>query len=184
MLKKNKPLPKPPKAPFGRQRRFEEDEENAPLLADEIAKAMAEGNLDEFMKHEIPDSEHARKLVSMMMGMSGMQTPENISPKPEKKEDTARPATLPDDVLTAVQAGDVGSLKELLRSEHEKRTTGKEKPQRKKKAKEKPSELSSPEKRVLDELMKIASENNVSIDWITLRALKIYIQGYKKTGNL
>ncbi len=181
MSKKEKPLPKPPKTPFGRQRRFEEGEESTPLLADEIAKAMAEGNLDEFMKHEIPDNEHARKLVSMMMGMSGMQMPENIASKPEKKEETARP---PEDVLTAVQAGDVGSLMELLRSEHEKRTTGKDKPQRKKKAKEKIPELSSPEKKVLDELMKIASENNVSIDWITLRALKMYVHGYKKTGKL
>ena len=44
--------------------------------------------------------------------------------------------------------------------------------------------VSAPEKEVLDSLMKIASENNASIDWLILRALKLYIEEHEKTGRL
>jgi len=75
MSEKERPLPKPPTTPFGRKRPFEEKEDNAPLMADRLAAAMAEGTLDEFMKQELPDNEHARTLAMMMMGMSGMMPP-------------------------------------------------------------------------------------------------------------
>ena len=71
MSEKEKPLPRPPKTPFGRNR-FEQREEDAPLMADRMAAAMAEGKLEEFMKEEMPDNDYARALASMMMGMTGM----------------------------------------------------------------------------------------------------------------
>jgi len=40
------------------------------------------------------------------------------------------------------------------------------------------------EKEVLDELIKIASANSVTLDWLIMRALKVYMQEYQKTGKL
>ena len=40
------------------------------------------------------------------------------------------------------------------------------------------------EKDMLDTLMKIAFENKLSIDWLMARALKLYLEQYKKTGLL
>ena len=72
MSPNEKPLPKPPSTPFGRKRAGEQREEQEPLTADRMAAAMAEGKIEEFLKKEMPDNEHARKLANMMMGMSGM----------------------------------------------------------------------------------------------------------------
>jgi len=87
LSKKNKPLPRPPKTPFGRRRA--EPDGGQDLLADKMAEAAALGKLDEFISHELPNSEHARKLAEMMMGMTGMMpgtgTP---SPPPMTNEQT------------------------------------------------------------------------------------------------
>ncbi len=72
MTTKDNPLPKPPNSAFGRKNRFEQPDEQAALLADRMAAAMAEGKLDEFIKQEMPDNDYARQLASMMMGMTGM----------------------------------------------------------------------------------------------------------------
>jgi 3-polyprenyl-4-hydroxybenzoate decarboxylase len=32
--------------------------------------------------------------------------------------------------------------------------------------------------------MHIASENHVTVDWIIMRALKLYLEEYRKTGRL
>ncbi len=183
MSKKEKPLPKPPTTPFGRKKRFEESEEDVPLLADQIAKAMAEGKLGEFLQQEIPDNEHARKLVSMMMSMTGMLPPEGISI--ESKEDEEKPSSEqpPEDVLKAVQTGDVQGLMELLKREHEKRMS--EASQAiSKESRVSFTEQPSVEKEIIGQLIKIADDNNVTLDWIILRALKLYAEEYGKTGRL
>jgi hypothetical protein len=95
MSKKEKPLPTPPGTPFGGKKRYKVDEGKEPLMANEMAQAMAEGRLEEYLQNELPDSEYARKLTEMMMGMTGMMPPE--------------------DVVNAAEKGDVKGLIELLK---------------------------------------------------------------------
>ncbi|NJD56624.1 MAG: hypothetical protein FIA94_09510 [Nitrospirae bacterium] len=205
MSDKENPLPKPPKTPFGRRRAGEEEEPRQPLMADRMAMAMAEGKLDEFMKENLPDNEQARQLAMMMMSMTGMgsMTPPMGFPAPgqesaaearaddqaEQMQKTGQEAQVPEDVMKAVQAGDMHQLMELLRREHQKRT-GTE-------IASVPPPLSSPsgeagfntapagiEKEVLDQLIEIASANSVTLDWLILRAMKVYIEEYRQTGRL
>lgn len=191
--KDNKPLPGPP----GRKQRLE----NGPsenLLSEQMSMAMMEGRLDEFMKEKIPDSDHARALAMMMAGMTGMITPGMPAPPvnsgPEKLEtgsaktqppgtcpDKEAASSLPEGVIEAVRGGDVKGLMDLLEKEHAKRQ-----PEQVGLVAESPD--SSPqaviEKDVVDSLIKIASENGLSTDWLILRALKLYVQEYLKTGRL
>ena len=89
-----------------------------------------------------------------------------------------------EDVLKAVEAGDVKSLKELLEREHRKRM---------------PDAIVSPiseentarflgqpgiEKKLFDSILKIASDNNLTPDWVLIRALKSYVREYQRTGRL
>lgn len=81
-------------------------------------------------------------------------------------------------------SGDVKSLKELLEREHRKRM---------------PDAIVSPiseentarflgqpgmEKDLFDGIMQIASDNNLPPDWVLIRALKVYVREYKRTGRL
>lgn len=196
MSNKEKPLPKPPSTPFGRKRHAEQEQQ--PLMADQIAQAAAEGKLDEFMHSEVPDSEYARSLVSMMLGMTGMLPPEGLKPPPPEEKSSGikseaeapeGPPPMPsEDVLKAVQAGDVEGLMGLLRQEHEKRSPDAIPADRR----DTPAQESAVagaekvliEKVVIDEIIRISEENNLSPDWVMLRALKLYVQEYQKTGRL
>lgn len=188
-------LPKPPASPFGRKLHSEDEEEPGALIADQMAGAMAEGRLEEFLKKELPDNEYARKLSMMMLGMTGMLPQGHGLPAPTEKspdssvgEESVRedaPVRLPEDVATAVQAGDVQSLMELLKREFEKRSShieGDASPDEKKV--DSPAASGAIEKETMGTLMEIASENNLSLDWIVLRALRRYIRDYRKTGAL
>ena len=135
MSEKEQPLPKPPTKAFGRKNNFEEQEEQASLMADRMAQAAAEGKLDEFLKQEMPDNEYARNLASMMMGMTGMMpgTGAGMNPpaqpgseasraeKPQAQAGETPAAEVPDDVRQAIMGGDVQSLMGMLRREHQKR---------------------------------------------------------------
>ena len=202
MSKKEKPLPKPPSSPFGRKKSFEDPGSSEPLLADRMAMAMSEGTLDEFLQEEIPDSEYARKLAEMMMGFTGMMPPEAAPSAPEAREKKApdrrsnkrgrgKPGKAspdvdpPEEVVKAVQSADVEGLMDLLKKEHNKRQGIKEeKPAKPQKKSSPPKNSAAIEKEILDQLIKIASENNLPLDWIVLRALTRYVQEYKKTGSL
>ncbi|RJQ39058.1 MAG: hypothetical protein C4550_06115 [Nitrospiraceae bacterium] len=196
MPKKKKHLPIPPKTPFGRNRLYDESQKDIPLTADRMAEAMASGRIEDFFRSELPQGEHAKKLASMMMGMTGMMPPEGFMEKTEKKEGVPSLQIPPEEVTNAVHAGDVKALIELLKREHKKRMPETdighdEKKEKHKKHSEKKRNktedapaVSAPEKEVLDSLMKIASENSASIDWLMLRALKLYIEEYEKTGRL
>ncbi|MBI5847273.1 MAG: hypothetical protein HZB31_04875 [Nitrospirae bacterium] len=196
MSENEKPLPKPPKTPFGKKRMSEEEREGqAPLMADQMAMAAATGNLDEFMQQNIPDNEHARRLAMMMMGMTGMMPggfsgagAETIQPpaaaaQPERPGEASPETEVPDDVRQAIMSGNMEELKGLLIREHQRRTGSViEAP-----AVEEAGFNSAPsgiEKEVLDELIKIASTNSVTLDWLIMRALKVFIQEYQKTGRL
>ncbi len=190
MSDREKPLPKPHTSRFGRKKRLEEEEEDVPLMADRIAMAQAEGKLDEFLEGELPDSEHARKLVSMMMGMTGMSQAETVksppaeNPSSNEKRDTPS-AEPPEDILSAARAGDVQGLVGLLDRERRRRFPNETATQETPGSPERPAaEVPSVEKETIDLLLGIARDNDLSLDWIIMRALRLYIGEYKKTGRL
>ena len=37
---------------------------------------------------------------------------------------------------------------------------------------------------IVDELIRIAADNDVTVDWLTLRAVRLYVEDYRKTGRL
>jgi len=197
---KIKPLPTPPTTAFGRKKPFEETDVREPLTADRMAAAMVEGNLEEFLKQEMPDNEYARNLTTMMLGMTGMlpgagapqgvpaaSEPQQLrSPAAAAPEQAMTAVNVPADVQNAVQGGDVQGLMDMLRREHLKRSpeaiaglpetaaTGADKPQ----------DLPVIDKETIDALICIAKENNVTLDWIILRAIKVYVREYGNSGRL
>jgi hypothetical protein len=181
MPRKEKPLPKPPSA--GRKAgRLPREEEAATLMADRIAKAISEGRFEEFMKTEIPDNEYAGKLVSMMMGMTGM-LPHEMPKSETLREEKIGPSEVPEDLREAADAGNMEKIVEILKREHEKRSGGSGSASEQEK--QPPvSEQTAFEKTILDELLKIASANSVTLDWIIARALKLYVREYRETGRL
>ena len=40
------------------------------------------------------------------------------------------------------------------------------------------------DKDLIDAMVQIAKDNSVTMDWMILRAIKVYIQEYQKTGRL
>ena len=191
MSDQEKPLPKPPKTPFGWKRSEEETGGQGQLMADQLAMAMAEGKLDEFMRQNMPDNEHARRLAMMMMGMTGMMPPDAF---PEAAQDagqqipvqaagTAEGEEVPDDVRQAIMSGNMEELKGLLMREHQKRTGIVIDPLQT----AIPGLSTAPagiEKEMLDQLISIASANSVTLDWLIMRALKVFVTEYQKTGRL
>jgi len=158
-------------------------------MADRMVAAMAEGRLDEFMKQELPDSEQARTLAMMMMGMSGMMPPQGL-PSVQKNEPQGEsgnpPSEPPDEVVKAAKEGDVKGLMEILQREHKQRSadTVTEEDIAPENADETSPSVGKAEKETLDQLMDIASRNNLSMDWVVLRALRLYVEEYHKTGRL
>ena len=218
MSESDRPLPTPPRSRFGR----DSQEEAGPasgMVSDRMALAAAEGRLEEFLQHEIPEGDHARNLAMMMMGMSGMMPPPGVS-GPLPGAPTGEPAVaafvpaqpplpdapggaagaVPPEVLAAIEQGDVASLASLLRAEQERRTgepfpgAGAAQPA--------PSPLATPgalppagagplaapragiDAAIVDELIRIAAANDVTVDWLMLRAVKLYVEEYRKTGRL
>ena len=197
MSQNEKPLPKPPSTPFGRKRAGEQREEQEPLTADRMAAAMAEGKLEEFLKKEMPDNEHARKLANMMMGMSGMMpagegfVPDQ--PAAAEQEGDAQPSSqqeVPAEVVKLVQDGDVKGLMDILRQEHLKRSpeaaiTGSvETVSSTEVMPSQPGGMPTIDKELIDAMIQIAKDNSVTVDWIILRAIKVYVQEYLKNGKL
>jgi hypothetical protein len=196
MSNKEKPLPKPPGTAFGRKKRFEQEEEQASLLADRMAAAAAGGKLEEFLEKEMPDSEQARTLARMMLGLSGMM-PSGEQPSTQSHEKTEQPSSasgaaertpstgeMPEDVVRAIQGGDVKGLMDLLRREHQKRTPGAEADSGEETLAARPADQPAIDKDIIDALIRIALDNSVSLDWIILRAIKLYVEEYRKTGKL
>lgn len=198
MTEKNKPLPRPPRKGFGPTRGPAGEE---PLSADKMAAAMAQGKLDEYLSDELKGNEQAQKLAKMMMGMSGMSgmmpsgNPAGAAPKAD--EGPAGPPEVPEDIQQASLSGDMGQLMTLLKREHEKHS-GKSKKGEESGAEDpssqgpaaKEEEEPSPEPAALldresvDLLIRIASENNVTLDWVIARAIKLYVRDYKLTGRV
>jgi hypothetical protein len=200
MKKKDTPLPKPPNSAFGRKNRFEQPDEQSELMADRMAGAMAEGKLDEFIKQEMPDNEYARSLASMMMGMTGMlpmgeapTVPPSVEQQPQSSGSVPGGQVLPaaevpaevlEDVRKAIEGGDVKRLMKLLQQEHSKRTPGSELVTTEEVVATPQPGQPAIDKDQVDALLQIAKDNSVSVDWLILRAIKVYVQEYQKTGKL
>jgi len=193
MADQDKSLPKPPKQAFGFQKPPQE-QGGQELLADQMAAAAAVGKLDEFLREHMPDSEHALALAKVMMGMTGMMPTDSMTaPMPPiqpsaTKEGSA--ADIPEDLFKAVQGGDVKGLMDLLRKEHQKRSPGEQiaesdKPVQSKEAvAQQQSGQPMIDKELIDALVQIAADNDVTLDWIILRAVKVYVEEYRKTRKL
>jgi hypothetical protein len=184
MSEHEKPLPTPPN-----RRRFQETDKT-PLTADRMAEAMAEGRLEEFIEKEIPDNDYARNLVSMMMAATGMMPggvsqgrPEKQAAAQDEQGSTEKPPSAPpEDVFRAAASGDMEGLMGLLRKEHAKRSGENEA------GNDEPSEPlvtdQSAEKEIIEQLIRISSENSVTMDWVIFRALKLYVSEYRSSGRL
>ena len=184
MSNKEKPLPKPPGAPFGRKKPFAEDKRNNALIADQMALAMAEGRLEEFLQKELSDNEYARALAKMMMGMTGMLPSERVYAESKGDNTETTVSQPPEDVINAAQTGDVKCLMELLSREHKKRFTDEGTNSVEEEKASTPPEYPAIEKDIIDEFVRIASDNNLSIDELIFRAIKRYVKLYKETGQL
>jgi hypothetical protein len=171
------------------------------MISDRMALAAAEGRLEEFLQHEIPEGEHARNLAMMMMGMSGMMPMEPPAglPRGVSTDSPAPPASdaqttvspeVPPEVLAAIQQGDVANLMGILRAEHAKRTGLDAASDEAPRAPAAPSAERSAagpagiDTAIIDELLRISTDNDVTVDWLMLRAVKLYVEEYRKTGRL
>jgi hypothetical protein len=97
---------------------------------------------------------------------------------------TEAPREVLEHVRKAIEGGDVKNLMELLRQEHRKRTPGSD-PGTIEEAIAAPSPAQPAiDKDRVDALLQIARDNSVSVDWLILRAIKVYVQDYQKTGRL
>jgi len=216
MTESDRPLPTPPRSRFGR----DSQEEAAPgsgMISDRMALAAAEGRLEEFLQHEIPEGDHARNLAMMMMGMSGMmpmETPTGLPPAgtppdPALAAPDAQPTVSPEvppEVLAAIQQGDVANLMGILRAEHAKRSgagAGSNAPPAPADHAASRPAGSSPvpsadsagpapagegragiDAAIIDELIRVSADNDITVDWLMLRAVKLYVLEYRKTGRL
>lgn len=234
MSENDRPLPSPPRTRFGRQIRGEE-EGAGPLTADRLTQAAAEGRLEEVLRHEIPEGEHARSLAMMMLGMSGMMPPGmpgmsgmpgipgglpgagpgladprvgaapagSAAPNaPDAPDAPGGSGVLPPEVLAATMEADVAGLTALLRAEHERRlgagpaagqapgdTPGFSPSAAARGDAPAPADPADAPRAGIDqahveELIRVAAENQVTVDWLVLRAVKLYLEEHRRTGRL
>ena len=216
MTDSDRPLPTPPRSRFGSDSR-EEAGPASSMISDRMSLAAAEGRLEEFLQHEIPEGDHARNLAMMMMGMSGMLPTEMPSgPPPAAAAHPATPsasdppiassAEVPPEVLAAVQQGDVANLMGILRAEHVKRAGLSAPESAAPRSSPDPSTSRAPDPApvpptsfstapagegragidaaIIEELIRISADNDVTVDWLMLRAVRLYVEEHRKTGRL
>jgi hypothetical protein len=197
MSKKDRPLPQPPKRPFQRRRTFQENSSEEPLLADELMRASAKGTLEELMTQELPDSEYSKKLVELLMGLTGMMPPvhnRNHDQKDRKstfpkdrtipQETEPRYDKPPEDIQQAVQSGDIKLIMELLYREHKKRMPDSDSKLSFDKHDHQSQNAAVVNKNLFDQMISIAADHNVSQEWLLMRAMRLYIDEYNRTGRL
>lgn len=199
MPKKKRDLPEPPAGPFGRRRRQGEEGE-APQTADRLAMAMAEGRLEEYIEEEFGDIPNAKELAMTMLGATGMAPPKEKPGKPGRARGGKKKAApkktgskpkgkadkspeVPEALLKAAGGGDVEGLSALLSGELEKRGKGEETGKAEAREGGGPAEAVF-EKGDIDTLMKVAQDNNASLDWVIARAIKLYARDYRTTGRI
>jgi hypothetical protein len=110
-----------------------------------------------------------------------------LQQRPQTFDDERSPETSvrpPEEILKAVQSGDVKSLKELLAREHRKRMPDAADLSISEENAARFLEQPGMEKGVMDSILKIASDNGLPPDWVLVRALKVYVREYQRTGRL
>lgn len=181
MNRKKRELPEPPGGPFGRKRRFGERVE-APGTADRLAAAMMEGRVEEFIEEEFGDIPHAKELAMMMLGATGMMPAAAKSKSGGKsatgKKKPGKSPEAPEEVMKAAEGGDIQKLGNLLAEELRNRSGGVE-AHREDSPKGKDFDRAD-----IDTLLEIAAKNNVSIEWVFARAIKLYARDYRTTGRI
>lgn len=190
MPRKEHALPEPPRDK--KRVRESSGKEKDGLIFDKLQEAMAGGRLEKFIRENIPGGEYARRLTGLMMGMSGMPPRHGAEEKKGADKSKNKMEELPADVLHAVREGNAEKLQGLLEREQERRSglgRGKKKEEAagdamagQANAVQSPDSLI--EKEVIDNLMEIGVDNGLSMDWLILRALKLYIRKYMETGQL
>ncbi len=189
MADKEKPLPRPPRSGFGPKDRLEPNAHSTPLSADKMTGAMAEGKFEEYLAEKFQDNEQAKELARMMMGLSGMG---GLAGSVAASQEREAASAVPPEIADAAASGDLKGLVDLLASEQQRRS-GESEPMADSPADGNPSksENSAPpddeaylDRATLDQLIRIASENNVTVDWVMARAVKLYVRDYKLTGRI
>lgn len=184
MPKKEKPLPRPKKTPFGVVRDHEDDGEEAPLTADRMMLAMSEGKLEEFLDSELPGNQYARALADMMMGMTGMLPSFNAA-QPIKNEGGLNEAGQP--AASIELSGGSEEIESILKKQFEEGPAVTDTPPSGDSSfhpELQGSMLGAIDKQTLEDFINIAKENHLSMDWLMLRAVRLFVQDYKKTGRL
>lgn len=191
MADKKEPLPQPPRSGFGARDRLESGTQSAPLSADKMAAAMAAGKFEEYLSAQFKDNEQAKALARMMMEMSGMGGLGRMAVASDSEENVPE---VSQEIVGAAASGDLKGLVDLLASEQRRRSgepepvTGSETPadgdQTEPAEMERGADDAFLDQTTLDQLIRIASENNVSVDWVMARAVKLYVRDYKLTGRI
>ncbi len=184
MADQEKPLPRPPRSRF-RTEDQPAQEGGTPLNADQMASAMAAGKFEEYLAKTFKDNEQAKSLARMMMGLSGMGA---MAGPGGASEEARTESTVPKEISEAAASGDLKGLVDLLASEHQRRSGEPETESHEDLTESEGAEPSSKEghldRETLDQLIRIASENKVSVDWVMARAVKLYVRDYKLTGRI
>jgi len=149
-----------------------------------------------------------------MSGMMPTEAPsapaQTVSPQssaPPASDGQAVPSReIPPEVLAAIQQGDVNKLMGILHDEHAKRSgldteeggsphsptspstsrpaLSSDAPSAVPAAAPKAEGRAGIDTAIIDELLRISADNDVTVDWLMLRAVKLYVEEYRKTGRL
>ena len=105
---------------------------------------------------------------------------------------------VPPEVLAATMQGDVAGLVSMLRAEHGRRSGACVPEGAPAEAPSAPAGAGAPQpaagaagapqagidRAVVDEMIRVAAENQVTVDWLVLRAVKLYLEEHRRTGRL
>lgn len=184
MPKREKQLPRPKRTPFGVVRDHDNDGGETPLTADRMMLAMSQGKLDEFLDSELHGNQYARALADMMMGMTGMLPSFNAT-QSIKQGDSLSNAGQP--AGFGEPSGGSEEVSSILKKQFEEGRPSPATPSSGDSSFHPELQGSMPgsiDKQTLEDFMNIAKENHLSIDWLMLRAVRLFVQDYKKTGRL
>ena len=121
--------------------------------------------------------------MSKKKGPMQQESETDFDDKNKKSPEDAE-AQRKEEVLKAVEADDVKSLKDLLEREHRKRMPGSVVSPIREENTARFLEQPGIEKELFDGILQIASDNNLTPDWVLIRALKAYVREYQRTGRL
>jgi hypothetical protein len=214
MTQSDRPLPTPPRSRFGRDSREDTGPAaplTSDRLAQAAAEGRLEEFLQNEIPQG-DHARNLAMMMMGMSGMMPMETPAGSTPTLAPQRPGAPPAEgdappeVPPDVYAAIQNGDVANLMGILMAEHAKRTGLGPEPDgplqspaasaADRQAVPSPDLAAAPatatadgirpgiDAAIIDELIRIGTDNGLTVDWLMLRAVKLYVEEYRKTGRL